>query len=83
MTETLEMLGAPSGRYEIKAYEFMLSNPTITSWDAITGWHDTRLPATIKRMRNKGYPIGDRWINTTDANGYPTRFKEYWLEGKH
>lgn len=70
------------GRREAQAMAYMLTHPVITSWDAIQGWHDTRLPATIKRLKNKGIPIGSRMVYGKDADGFPSRHAEYWLEDK-
>lgn len=80
MTEELEKLGTPSGKYEAKLFNYLMDHPVITSPIAIDVLHDTRLAATVKRLRNKGYPIGDKWIPYTTVDGFKTRLKEYWLE---
>ena len=34
----------------------------------------------IADLREKGYPIKDRWVNHINAHGQTVRYKEYWLE---
>lgn len=53
----------------------------ITSWEAIKEYGCTRLSHYIWVLRNKGYPINDRWKNSINRFGDKVHFKEYVYGG--
>lgn len=54
---------------------------SITTWEAIKEYGDTRLSDTIFRLKNAGYIFEDEMVKFTDRYGYPGHFKKYILVG--
>lgn len=52
-------------------------NGSITSWQAIQMYGDTRLSDKILKLRQKGWDIDSEWREATDRNGNTCRFVEY------
>lgn len=57
----------------------LLENKSITSWQAIQQYGETRLSAVIFILRNKGWNIESVWKEGKDRNGNDCRFVEYML----
>lgn len=55
--------------------QYMLNN-SITSWEAIEKFGETRLSAVIFNLKKK-YNIADMWEEGKDRNGNPCRWKRY------
>ena len=53
---------------------------SITSAEAFTEYGNTRLAATIFKLRERGYPITAEWETSTNRYGEPVRFARYRLE---
>ena len=49
----------------------------ITGKKAFSQFGIMHLPRRIKDLKEAGYPIADRWINVTKANGDTARVKEW------
>lgn len=50
---------------------------SITTWEAIQEYGCTRLSHYIWSLRNKGYPISDKWKKSINRFGNKVEFKEY------
>ncbi len=55
----------------------LLENKSITSWQAIQQYGETRLSAVIFILRNKGWNIESVWKEGKDRNGNDCRYVEY------
>ena len=56
---------------------------SITSWEAIKEYGETRLAATIHELKRKyHYVFNDEWVEFIDRYGFPGKFKKYILIGK-
>lgn len=52
-------------------------NGSITSWQAIQMYGETRLSAVIHNLRDKGWDIESVWKEGRDRNGNDCRWVEY------
>lgn len=52
-------------------------NGSITSWQAIQMYGETRLSAVIHNLREKGWDIESVWKEGKDRNGNDSRWVEY------
>ena len=64
--------------------EHLINHGTITSWEAIQKYGETRLAAIIFTLRKNGYDIKTNTKLTKDRNGNVCSYAEYVLieEGK-
>lgn len=53
---------------------------SITSAEAFTEYGNTRLAATIFKLRERGYPITSEWETAVNRYGEQVRFTRYRLE---
>lgn len=67
-TKMYEGLGRTG--YQRKVIEYMLNHGSITSVDAFTYMGNTRLSATIKHLRDKGFKIETIKEKTKDGKWY-------------
>jgi hypothetical protein len=59
--------------------EWLQSNASISSMEAIQNFGATRLSAIIFSLRQKGYNIETVMVDGRDRFGNPTRFARYYL----
>ena len=57
-------------------------NGSITTWQAIQMYGETRLSAVIHNLRKSGWDIESNWKEGTDRNGNDSRWVEYVLKGE-
>ena len=57
-------------------------NGSITTWQAIQMYGETRLSAVIHSLREQGWKIESVWKEGTDRNGNDSRWVEYVLRGE-
>lgn len=57
--------------------DHLVVNGSITSWQAIQLYGETRLSAVIHVLRDKGWNIESVWKEGTDRNGNESRWVEY------
>jgi len=57
-------------------------NGSITTWQAIQMYGETRLSAVIHNLREQGWDIESVWKEGTDRNGNESRWVEYILRGE-
>lgn len=62
--------------------EHLKINGSITSWQAIQLYGETRLSDVILKLRQKGWDIESVWKEGTDRNGNDCRWVEYVLKGE-
>ena len=62
--------------------EHLLEYGSITTWQAIQMYGETRLSAIIHNLREKGWDIESVWKEGTDRNGNDSRWVEYVLRGE-
>ena len=63
-------------------YRHLKENKTITSWEAIKEYGNTRLAATICILRQKGIAISTTMKESKNRYGKTVRYAEYRLEGE-
>lgn len=68
--------------HEDRVLRFMEDTGSITSWQAIQQFGNTRLSATIFLLRKKGYVIENETKYSTNRYGEPVHFVKYKLVGK-
>lgn len=56
--------------YQRKVIDYMMQNGSITSMDAFRTMHNTRLSATIKCLRDKGFDIETIREKTDEGRPY-------------
>ncbi len=56
---------------------YLKINGSITSWQAIQMYGETRLSDVILKLRQKGWDIESVWQYGTDRNGNESRWVEY------
>lgn len=54
----------------------LLQLGSITTWEAITEYRMTRLPARISDLKKEGFTFGEEW-EKNDVTG--KRYKRWWL----
>lgn len=59
--------------------EWLQSNASISSMEAIQNFGATRLSAIIFNLKRKGYNIETVMVDGRDRFGNPTRFARYYL----
>ena len=59
--------------------QWLQSNASISSMEAIQNFGATRLSAIIFSLRQKGYNIETVWCEGRDRFGNPMRFARYYL----
>ena len=57
--------------------EHLLERGSITSWEAIQMYGETRLAAIVCNLRYRGWHIESVWKKGTDRNGNDSRWVEY------
>lgn len=57
---------------------YLENNGSLTSLEAFTRWHITRLSAIIYRLRKRGYNISTI-MKTSDEGGYSSTYAVYKL----
>lgn len=57
--------------------DHLVSNGSITSWQAIQMYGETRLSAVIHVLRERGWDIQSVWKEGKDRNGNDSRWVEY------
>ena len=62
-----------------KVKEHLMSNGSITSWEAIKQYGATRLSAIIFNLRKDGWDIDVERVTEKDRNGQKTTFAKYVL----
>ena len=60
----------------------LLEHGSITSWDAITLYGETRLSDVILKLRQKGWDIRTVMAEFTDRYGNIGKYANYVLKGK-
>ena len=61
--------------------EHLLEHGSITSWDAINLYGETRLSDVILKLRQKGYDIRTIMVEFTDRYGNTSKYANYVLKG--
>lgn len=61
--------------------EHLLKHGSITSWDAINLYGETRLSDVILKLRQKGYDIRTIMVEFTDRFGNTGKYANYVLKG--
>lgn len=62
-----------------KLKEWLLRYGSITSWEAIQGFRETRLAARIKELKAKGWEIETKMFYDRDPDGTPIQYARYYL----
>ena len=57
--------------------DHLVVNGSITSWQAIQMYGETRLSAVIHVLRKAGWRIESEWCEGKDRNGNDSRWVEY------
>lgn len=60
--------------------DHLVINGSITSWQAIQMYGETRLSSVIHNLRKDGWNIESVWKEGKDRNGNNCRWTEYVLE---
>lgn len=61
--------------------EHLLEHGSITSWDAINLYGETRLSDVILKLRQKGWDIRTIMVEFTDRYGNTGKYANYVLKG--
>lgn len=61
--------------------EHLLEHGSITSWDAINLYGETRLSDVILKLRQKGWDIRTIMVEFTDRYGNTSKYANYVLKG--
>ena len=61
--------------------EHLLAHGSITSWDAINLYGETRLSDVILKLRQKGWDIRTIMVEFTDRYGNNGKYANYVLKG--
>ena len=64
-----------------KVREHLLEHGSITSWDAINLYGETRLSDVILKLREKGWDIRTIMVDFTDRYGNTGKYANYVLKG--
>lgn len=67
---------------KIRILEYLQKNGSITTWEAIQLFGDTRLSDKIYRLKKEGYLIEYNWESTKNRYGEPVKFKKYIYKGE-
>ncbi len=59
--------------------EHFLKYKSLTSWDSIRLYGDTRLSDKIYQLKKDGYKFKEEWITKKNRNGIKVKFKKYIL----
>lgn len=62
-----------------RVLQFLLENGSITSWEAIQNFGNTRLSGTIFNLRKEGYNIVSENEETTNRYGDKVIYSRYYL----
>lgn len=65
--------------HETRLLDYLKENKTITSLDAIMKLHNTRISATIFKLRNKGYNIVTETTKGRNVYGDKIEYATYRL----
>lgn len=57
----------------------MKDTGNITTWEAIQVLGCTRLSEYIRQLREGGYDVRDKWLETKNRYSEPVRYKLYYL----
>ena len=63
-----------------KILEYLRTNGSITSWEAIQHFRCTRLSGRIYDLRKRGFNITATTEESVDASGAKVRYSRYHLE---
>jgi hypothetical protein len=63
-----------------KIANHLLEHRSITSWEAITLYRATRLPAVIFLLKKRGYKVTSVWETSVNSEGEKSRYVRYRLE---
>ena len=66
---------------KIRILEYLKENGSITTWEAIQLFGDTRLSDKIYRLKKEGHLIEYNWESTQNRYGEPVKFKKYIYKG--
>lgn len=77
MSENTEKKVKPNATTEVLKY--MSSHKGISQIEATEKFGATRLSAIVFNLKNQGYDINKRWIETVTRYGKRTRYAEYYL----
>lgn len=67
---------------EEQVLKYMQTHGKITTMDCFYKLNITRLSEMLRRLRVKGYVIGDRWITKHSGDGTVKRYEEFWIESE-
>lgn len=59
--------------------QYMREHGSITSWEAITMFHATRLSDIIFKMRKRGLVIENKWERSKNSDGVEIPYVRYCL----
>lgn len=65
-----------------KVIQHLKKKGSITSWQAIKLYGETRLAAVVHNLRERGYMIDSLWMEDTDRYGNVSRYVKYVLKEK-
>lgn len=65
-----------------KIREHLLEHGSITSWDAINLYGETRLSDVILKLRQKGWDIRTIMVEFTDSYGNTGKYANYVYKGE-
>lgn len=65
---------------EERILNHLIENGSITTWEAIKEYGCTRLSQYIYLLRNRHFPIVDKWEHSKNRYGEKVSFKKYILE---
>jgi hypothetical protein len=57
----------------------MKDTGNITTWEAIQVLGCTRLSEYIRQLRENGYDVRDKWLESKNRYSEPVRYKLYYL----
>lgn len=66
-----------------KVKEHLLKHGSITSWDAINLYGETRLSDVILKLRQKGWDIRTIMVEFTDRYGNTGKYANYVYKGEN
>lgn len=67
--------------HKARVLSYLLDNGSITSWEAIKEFGNTRLSATIYLLRQDGYQITSRYEKGKNKYGDNISWVRYYIEG--
>lgn len=62
-----------------KVKEHLLKYGSITSWEAITKYHSTRVADIVYTLKQRGYDIRTEIVSETNDEGQKIRYAKYIL----